>query len=544
MESSGGIDPTGASSSAAGSVITEGSRFFDRVMAEVHRQGPMPFDASECELIWKFVAVTPAEVINLFKGLGLHEHMCDPQARGVPPKFLADLAALTPGAPFVRAAILCLQYCSSNDECVKPGGASRWMANGVAEKHLKYWPTVPKKLQEILNGTTRDFLNGYVLPCQDISEHQLATVASALCMIARVCVHKATNINCSDGGIDPVLKRLRDVEEKLRGAFDIEAARSFIVAPPAVPAAPSRGKAEKARAETSELAEAPVPSPLKFKPGGEVVQNVVAKAEAANIFVGSPVILTKKAGSAAKGSLAKVHDITDKQLWILPAGAAEPEVVSLASVHPHVPEKPTKAEGSKAGNATDEPEVLDVTPFDLVSPNQTKDMLKSWVMCCLWRAQTVCGIGPDALLCSGAGTCVMNKALVADSMCLVPFSTILMEEKLGPDVLCTKITAEVAGGPCFEYWARSVSERFQSASGPERHAICPFFFVQTTAAAALSPYALCFKKVTMTCPMQSFSRDACFAPCKKQFNMTLSFQMLTNPTDLPKCVHIYAQREK
>ena len=48
----------------------------------------------------------------------------------------------------------------------------------------------------------------------------------------------------------------------------------------------------------------------------------------------------------------------------------------------------------------------------------------------------------------------------------------------------------------------------------------------------------------MTCPMQSISREPCFAPCKKQFNMTLSFQMLTNPTDLPQGVHIYAQREK
>ena len=105
VENSGGIDPTGASSSVAGPVITEGSRFFDRVMAEVHRQGPMPFDNSECELIWKFVAVTPAEVINLFKGQGLHEHLCDPQARGVSPRFLADLAALTPGAPFVLSLI-------------------------------------------------------------------------------------------------------------------------------------------------------------------------------------------------------------------------------------------------------------------------------------------------------------------------------------------------------------------------------------------------------------------------------------------------------
>ena len=89
-----------------------------------------------------------------------------------------------------------------------------------------------------------------------------------------------------------------------------------------------------------------------------------------------------------------------------------------------------------------------------------------------------------------------------------------------------------------------MSESFKSASGPERHAICPFFFVQTTAAAALSPYALSFKKVTMTCPMQGFSRGPCFALCKKHFNMTLSFQVLTNPTDLPKGVHIYAQREK
>ena len=156
----------------------------------------------------------------------------------------------------------------------------------------------------------------------------------------------------------------------------------------------------------------------------------------------------------------------------------------------HVPEKHPKAESSKAGSAADEPEVMDVIPFDLVSPSQTKAMMKAWVMCGLWRVQTVCGTGPDALFCTAAGACIMNKTLVAQRMCLVPFSTDLQDKK--PDSLCAKITAEVGQGNVLTYWAVPVSDTFTTAAGPERQAICPFFCADASGGGGIVPVRVVF----------------------------------------------------
>ena len=59
----------------------------------------------------------------------------------------------------------------------------------------------------------------------------------------------------------------------------------------------------------------------------------------------------------------------------------------------------------------------------------------------------------------------------------------------------------------------------------------------------MSPYVLSFKKVIMNFPLTGVSKEPWFAPCRKPFNMTLSFQVLTNTTELPKGVHIYAKRQ-
>ena len=63
------------------------------------------------------------------------------------------------------------------------------------------------------------------------------------------------------------------------------------------------------------------------------------------------------------------------------------------------------------------------------------------------------------------------------------------------------------------------------------------------AAAALSPYALSFKKVSMNLPLTGTSKEPSLAPCRKPFQMVISFPVLINTTELPMGVHIFATRE-
>ena len=426
VQASGGSDPVGGGPAAQ----TQGGRTtFERVMAEVHRTGAVAFSPEETRCLWEFLSNTPPEVLHVFKGLGLHAVIAKPAKWGVQPAFFKLLVAKTPVYPWLGASILCLQYCSDPaTEGVTAGGASRTMANGIVKMHWTFFGSVQESMKEYMEDKTSSMMMRYVVPQSELLREDLEAVAKFMCSVGRVATGKSKKVKCSDGGLSPVEKAFASYERDLRKALKVkDDVPSVITQPEAESSAQPKGgsKAVAGSPPSAPLAA----SPIKFQ-DGKVVKNASAKCLQRGITEGCSVTLTQQWNDYAKDTIGVVQTILEDSVSVVFVGGSDPcdPPVSFLKVH-H--EKPSKKNASKDATDAEEPEkaprVAEPTPYELCSPDQSKDMVKSWIMCAMWRTYTSSGSGPDDVVFLDNGVCIANKDFVPGSLMLIPFVTQLFE---------------------------------------------------------------------------------------------------------------------
>ena len=504
---------------------TEGSDLRSAVRHEVERYGCC-FSREDLNKFYDFCRTTPQEVLETFTGTGLHRLLCNPAAFYAPPTFFASLAKCPADATWLRLAFLVWAYgCDRGAECDVVG--KKYVSKAVTKVHFEAVAKLDVKIRKASNAwlgkVLHQFLIGTANQQHPIDRQKLLpAVGTLLVRVAKLLVStKRTEQEKMD--------KFAEAEHAFREALGPAEG----LPPPILELPKSENKAGK-KARTDSASSALNTTPLTFV-DGELVANAPSRAHAAGICDGCKVVMVRQWNNVAKGEEGVVQSIHDAGIEVKWMNNNTVTTTPAGVLRKHVPAPPPPT-------PTPEIKLPDGFGWKLASSQQSNEVLECWAKAALYKACVSVGAGPEVLrLVRQPKSMLVTKPVAKGALLLVPFTTkfAVKEPAIGKSAKVT-ITVESQGSKqTHVVWALPFEEHGEDkeAEPPVHPAISPYWWVADLAFHE-GCELLVFKKVVLEVPLNANVDLPGWKKLGAKFIVKVSFQYLTNDTELDAGAHL------